>query len=80
MNKQMAERISRHHKCPSCRQGHGIVTSARYGTLVLFCPDCDQGWTDVDWRKNSSDPRKQSIAVEQERRVQVRRVGRAVSR
>jgi hypothetical protein len=32
--------------CPECRARAGVVTYRRHGYIVLFCEQCEHGWTD----------------------------------
>jgi hypothetical protein len=32
--------------CPECRAQAGVVTYRRHGYVVLFCQQCEHGWTD----------------------------------
>jgi hypothetical protein len=57
--------------CPECGSTGALITDDHFGTLVLFCPACEHGWTAQERR--SRERRKVSVAPAEERRKASRR-------
>ncbi len=57
--------------CPECKREGAIITLRRHGTLILFCPECEHGWTATERR--ARERRQHKIAVAHDIRVAPRR-------
>jgi uncharacterized Zn finger protein (UPF0148 family) len=66
------KRFERYLKpCPECETAGALIIDDHFGTLVLFCPACEHGWTAQERRHRER--RKDSAATAEERRKAFRR-------